>query len=127
MSDSDEEVNIDLFQEPDGFFKPAPEPTFAIHTLLAGKKLKLRLVGHNPLWVGSDPTHLVLFSVSSPLLVPKGLNLVLHVSVSVFRSLSPSMSLISSPNYPSSGAFRMEKIVPLTDDINISYFRSSYH
>jgi len=52
MSDTDEEVDTDLFQEPDDFFKPAPEPTFATHTLLSGKELKLRLVGHNPLWVG---------------------------------------------------------------------------
>lgn len=52
MSDSDDGISTDLFQEPENFFKPAPEPTFATHTLLSGKELKLRLVGHNPLWVG---------------------------------------------------------------------------
>ncbi|RDI83398.1 hypothetical protein Vi05172_g6527 [Venturia inaequalis] len=50
MSDSDEELSTNLFQEPDNFFKPAPEPTLATHTLLSGKELKLQLVGHNPLW-----------------------------------------------------------------------------
>ncbi|QDS76220.1 hypothetical protein FKW77_008579 [Venturia effusa] len=50
MSDSDHEAIAHLFQEPEGFFKPAPEPTFATHTLLSGSELKLRLVGHNPLW-----------------------------------------------------------------------------
>ncbi|TID18269.1 hypothetical protein E2P81_ATG06202 [Venturia nashicola] len=50
MSDSDEDITTNLFQEPETFFKPAPNPTLATHTLLSGKELKLRLVGHNPLW-----------------------------------------------------------------------------
>jgi len=49
--DSDEEV-VDLFQEPEGFYKPEKEATFVKHRMLNGDELKLRLVGHNPLWVG---------------------------------------------------------------------------
>jgi hypothetical protein len=43
--------DIDLFQEPDDFFQPVAQPTFASHTLISGEQLDLRLVGHNPLWV----------------------------------------------------------------------------
>lgn len=45
---------MDLFQEPEDFYQPEKEATFASHQLLSGKELKIRLVGHNPLWV-SDP------------------------------------------------------------------------
>ncbi|OAG08587.1 uncharacterized protein CC84DRAFT_1162506 [Paraphaeosphaeria sporulosa] len=50
MADDAEDVGIDLFQEPEGFYQPEKEPTFASHTLLSGKELNIRLVGHNPLW-----------------------------------------------------------------------------
>jgi nicotinamide N-methyltransferase len=50
VSDS-EDVGIDLFQEPEGFYEPEKQPTFATHKLLSGKDLSIRLVGHNPLWV----------------------------------------------------------------------------
>ncbi|KAF2278777.1 uncharacterized protein EI97DRAFT_218916 [Westerdykella ornata] len=50
-SDSEEEAGIGLFQEPDDFYPPEKEPTFASHRLLSGKDLSIRLVGHNPLWV----------------------------------------------------------------------------
>ncbi|MCJ1420175.1 nicotinamide n-methyltransferase [Xylographa parallela] len=48
----DAEVFADtaLFQEPHGYFRPEQPPSFAEHTLLSGEKLRLRLVGHNPLW-----------------------------------------------------------------------------
>lgn len=49
-SDSDE-GGVDLFQEPSDFYEPEKEATFASHQLLSGKELKIRLVGHNPLWV----------------------------------------------------------------------------
>ncbi|KAK3209598.1 hypothetical protein GRF29_44g91045 [Pseudopithomyces chartarum] len=49
VSDS-EDVGIDLFQEPEGFYEPEKQPTFATHNLLSGKDLSIRLVGHNPLW-----------------------------------------------------------------------------
>lgn len=49
---SDSEDGLDLFQEPEGYFEPEKEPTFVSHKLLDGRELNLRLVGHNPLWVG---------------------------------------------------------------------------
>lgn len=51
-SDSDSGGELGIFQDPEGYYKPEPEPTFVTHTLLDGRELKLRLVGHNPLWVG---------------------------------------------------------------------------
>lgn len=55
MSD-DESMGGDLFQEPEGYFKPEEEPTFVKHQMLNGNELQLRLVGHNPLWVGRHST-----------------------------------------------------------------------
>ncbi|KAI5797440.1 putative methyltransferase-domain-containing protein [Peziza echinospora] len=50
-SDNEElENGLDLFTEPEGYFKPDKEPTFETHTLLSGETLQLRLVGQNPLW-----------------------------------------------------------------------------
>lgn len=49
---SDSEDGLDLFQEPEGYFEPEKQPTFVSHKLLDGRELNLRLVGHNPLWVG---------------------------------------------------------------------------
>lgn len=49
---SDSEDGIDLFKEPDDFYEPEKQPTFEEHKLLDGTQLSLRLVGHNPLWVG---------------------------------------------------------------------------
>jgi len=40
----------DLFDEPEDFYLPSPKPTTEKHTLLSGRELSLRLVGHNPLW-----------------------------------------------------------------------------
>jgi nicotinamide N-methyltransferase len=57
---SDTEDTIDLFQEPAEYYKPEPEATFASHTLLSGKQLKLRLVGHNPLWVSKSSGHSII-------------------------------------------------------------------
>lgn len=45
-----EEGGIDLFAEPTDYYPPSPKPTTQTHTLLSGRVLKLRLVGHNPLW-----------------------------------------------------------------------------
>ena len=51
-SSSDEEIgDINIFEEPDGYLPPEKPPTFIEHTLLSGEVIKLRLVGHNPLWV----------------------------------------------------------------------------
>ncbi|KAF2140616.1 uncharacterized protein K452DRAFT_309742 [Aplosporella prunicola CBS 121167] len=47
---SDDEGGLDLFREPDGYFEPEKPPTFASHRLVSGEELRVRLVGHNPLW-----------------------------------------------------------------------------
>lgn len=57
MSDSEGELGI--FEEPEGFYEAEKEPTFVEYTLQSGLKLNLRLVGHNPLWVGSPRPVLV--------------------------------------------------------------------
>ena len=43
--------DINIFEEPDGYLPPEKPPTFTEHTLLSGEVIRLRLVGHNPLWV----------------------------------------------------------------------------
>jgi len=52
MTDDSDEEALDLFQEPEGFYQPEKQPTFVKHRMLNGEELTLRLVGHNPLWVG---------------------------------------------------------------------------
>ncbi|TVY52387.1 Protein N-terminal and lysine N-methyltransferase efm7, partial [Lachnellula cervina] len=47
--DSDPET-MDLFTDPPDYYPPSPKPTTETHTLLSGRVLSLRLVGHNPLW-----------------------------------------------------------------------------
>ncbi|KAF2000952.1 hypothetical protein P154DRAFT_522213 [Amniculicola lignicola CBS 123094] len=48
---SDPDVGgLDIFQEPADYYPPEKEASFASHTLLSGKELTVRLVGHNPLW-----------------------------------------------------------------------------
>ena len=51
--DSDNDQGLDMFTEPDGFYEPDKEPTFVTHRMLNEHELTLRLVGHNPLWVGA--------------------------------------------------------------------------
>lgn len=51
MSSEAGDDGLDIFQEPDDFYKPEEQPKFASHRLLSGKDLTVRLVGHNPLWV----------------------------------------------------------------------------
>jgi nicotinamide N-methyltransferase len=59
MSSEADEESIDLFQEPADFYEPEKEATFATHTLLNGKELIVRLVGHNPLWVRFLPNRVI--------------------------------------------------------------------
>jgi hypothetical protein len=47
----DDTTAIDIFQEPADFYQPDKAPTFVNYTLQDGRALKLRLVGHSPLWV----------------------------------------------------------------------------
>lgn len=56
-SDGDGELGGGMFKEPADYFEPEKPATYAEHTLLSGQKLRLRLVGHNPLWVAA---HIVL-------------------------------------------------------------------
>jgi hypothetical protein len=53
MSDShsDSEGELGIFAEPEGYYQPEKEPTFAKHEMQDGRELNLRMVGHNPLWV----------------------------------------------------------------------------
>ena len=47
----DDPLPVDIFQEPEGFYKPEAPATFTRYTLFSGETVDLRLVGHNPLWV----------------------------------------------------------------------------
>jgi len=49
MSDIDD--SFDMFQEPTDYYQEEKKPTFVEHGLADGRRLSLRLVGHNPLWV----------------------------------------------------------------------------
>jgi len=50
-SDS-EDGELGMFTEPEGYYEPEKQPTFAVHRMQSGQELNMRLVGHNPLWVG---------------------------------------------------------------------------
>jgi len=49
---SDTEEALDIFQEPEDYYPPEKPHTFEIFQLQDGREVSLRLVGHNPLWVG---------------------------------------------------------------------------
>ncbi|KAK1071765.1 Protein N-terminal and lysine N-methyltransferase efm7 [Friedmanniomyces endolithicus] len=49
-SEDDDETTAGLFKEPDDYYPPEKEPTIVEHRMLSGQSLKLRLVGHSPLW-----------------------------------------------------------------------------
>ncbi|KAI1612860.1 putative methyltransferase-domain-containing protein [Exophiala viscosa] len=49
-NDEAEAESLDLFQEPADFYQPEKQATFTTYTLRNGQTLKLRLVGHSPLW-----------------------------------------------------------------------------
>ena len=50
MAPDDEDLGS-LFQEPEGYFEPEKPATSAEYILHSGETLRLRLVGHDPLWV----------------------------------------------------------------------------
>lgn len=56
MSDthSDDEGELGIFAEPAAYYQPEKQPTFASHEMQDGKELRLRMVGHNPLWVSAS-------------------------------------------------------------------------
>jgi hypothetical protein len=41
----------DMFKDPEGFYPPEKEPTFAEHRMLSGQVVRVRLVGSHPLYV----------------------------------------------------------------------------
>ncbi|KAI9694698.1 MAG: nicotinamide n-methyltransferase [Bathelium mastoideum] len=47
---SEDDFGIDMFKEPDGFYEAEKPHTTETHTMISGKALTLRLVGHSPLW-----------------------------------------------------------------------------
>lgn len=69
MPESDSEETLDLFQEPEGYFRPEQKPTEAQYESRRGT-MTMRLVGHNPLWVGRCPLlavrHFILTVVVGP-------------------------------------------------------------
>ena len=56
---SDSLAAHNLFADPEGYYEPEKEPTFFQHKLLSGETLRLRLVGYNPLWVGTHTSCVV--------------------------------------------------------------------
>jgi hypothetical protein len=48
----DEEHGLGMFKEPEDFYQPEKQPTRIQYNMLDGREISLRLVGHNPLWVG---------------------------------------------------------------------------
>ena len=53
MTQEDEELagHSELFNVPDDYYLPEKPATFVEHRLQSGQDLRLRLVGHSPLWV----------------------------------------------------------------------------
>lgn len=62
--DDDEDLvgNGELFKEPEDFYPPPKPATVVEHKLISGDVLKLRLVGHNPLWVWHGLLHCTVIS-----------------------------------------------------------------
>ncbi|RAL01847.1 putative nicotinamide N-methyltransferase Nnt1 [Aspergillus ibericus CBS 121593] len=50
MAEEDSLDMGDMFQDPEGFYEPEPEPTFAEHHMLNGQTVRVRLVGSHPLY-----------------------------------------------------------------------------
>lgn len=51
MSDAGDYETAGIFQDPEGFYPPDKEPTFAEHHMLSGQIIRVRLVGSHPLYV----------------------------------------------------------------------------
>jgi nicotinamide N-methyltransferase len=52
MADEEDFVGFgDTFKDPEGFYPPEKEPTFAEHQMLTGQTVRVRLVGSHPLYV----------------------------------------------------------------------------
>lgn len=52
MADNDDNYDAGgMFNDPEGFYEPEKEPTFAEHPMLSGQTVRVRLVGSHPLYV----------------------------------------------------------------------------
>jgi len=49
--ENDTSDHADLFKEPEDFYQPDKPATNTGYVLCDGREIRLRLVGHNPLWV----------------------------------------------------------------------------
>lgn len=57
-----DEIDVaDIFQDPEGYYPPEKEPTYAEHHMLSGQKVRVRLVGSHPLYVRAN-LHPLLFT-----------------------------------------------------------------
>lgn len=55
-----DEIDVaDIFQDPEGYYPPEKEPTYAEHHMLSGQSVRVRLVGSHPLYVRA-PTYIPL-------------------------------------------------------------------
>ncbi|KAH8432095.1 putative nicotinamide N-methyltransferase Nnt1 [Aspergillus melleus] len=51
MADADDNYDAGgMFDDPEGFYEPEKEPTFAEHPMLSGQTVRVRLVGSHPLY-----------------------------------------------------------------------------
>ncbi|KAF2484094.1 hypothetical protein BDY17DRAFT_294968 [Neohortaea acidophila] len=52
MSDGDasQDGELNIFEAPEGYYPPEKQPTSASYRTLSGVELRLRLIGHSPLW-----------------------------------------------------------------------------
>lgn len=50
-----DDLDVGLFQDPEGYYPPEKQPTFAEHRMLSGQTVRVRLVGSHPLYVRPLP------------------------------------------------------------------------
>lgn len=56
MESDGEDNGLDLFKEPEGYYKPEKQPTLVQHRTVSDQLLTLHLLGSSPLWVGAGAT-----------------------------------------------------------------------
>jgi hypothetical protein len=59
---ADEFDTGDMFKDPEGFYPPEKEPTFAEHRMLSGQTVRVRLVGSHPLYVHLPQTQTPVYA-----------------------------------------------------------------
>lgn len=75
-NDEDSSLDLAMFQEPADYGSKASPPSKLIpYTLLSGRTLNLRLVGHNPLWVFTPSLRSFLSNPKTPLPPPSSTSL----------------------------------------------------